>query len=143
MQTQELHERRRKKFVFLRPLKSVKPIIFDMMLISGKVTDHGWQFQFCLNIYLFSFTYKLFFVGQGCFCLNKSGQCSKSIFSGTVRAFDLIPRLKARPNCWLFALFAQYALLHAKTCPELNLHKMRTPHSPEQFSNNPQMIWNQ
>ena len=106
MQTQELHERRRKNCVFLWPLKSIKPIIFNMMLISEKVTDHGWQFQFSLHIYLLSFTYKLFFVGQGCFCLNKSGECSKSIFSGTVRPFDLIPRLKARPKCWLFALFA-------------------------------------
>ena len=140
MQTQELHERRRKNCVFLWPLKSIKPIVFNMMLISENGTDHGWQFQFNLNIYLFSFTYKLFFVGRGCFCLNKSGQCSKSIFSGTVRAFDLIPRLKARPKCWLFA---QYALLHTKICLELNLHKMRTTHSPEQFSNNPQKIWNQ
>ena len=31
--------------------------------------------------------------------MNKSGQCSKSIFSYTVRGFDPIPRLRARPKC--------------------------------------------
>ena len=38
-------------------------------------------------------------VGQGSLCLNKSGQCSKSIFSYTVRGFHPIPRLRARPKC--------------------------------------------
>ena len=31
--------------------------------------------------------------------MNKSGQRSKSIFSYTVRDFDPIPRLRARPKC--------------------------------------------
>ena len=33
---------------------------------------------------------------QGFLSLNQSGKCLKSIFS--VRAFDLIPRLRARPK---------------------------------------------
>ena len=40
-----------------------------------------------------------YLVGQGSLYLNKSGQCSKSIFSYTVRGFDPIPRLRARPKC--------------------------------------------
>ena len=35
--------------------------------------------------------------------MNKSGPCSKSIFSETVKAFDLNPRLRARPKCWLYS----------------------------------------
>ena len=40
-----------------------------------------------------------YLAGHGSLCLNKSGQCSKSIFSYTVRGFDPIPRLRARPKC--------------------------------------------
>ena len=51
----------------------------------------------CLGLILVGQDFYL--VGQGSLCLNKSGQCSKSIFSYTVRGFDPIPRLRARPKC--------------------------------------------
>ena len=52
------------------------------------------------KIFLATFVGPHFFlVGQCYLCLNKSGQCSKSIFSYTLRGFDPIPRLKGRPKC--------------------------------------------
>ena len=40
-----------------------------------------------------------FLVGQVSFCLSKRSHCSKSIFSYTIRGFDPIPRVRARPKC--------------------------------------------
>ena len=46
---------------------------------------------------LISFILMRFFLfGQGSLCLNKSGQDSKS---DTIRGFDPIPSLRARPKC--------------------------------------------
>ena len=44
------------------------------------------------------FEHIMFLVGQSSLFLNKSGQSLKSIFSQAVRAFDLVPRLRARPK---------------------------------------------
>ena len=90
-------EKKMKNRLFFKRIKQIQILFFFFKPTKIYGFYSILKKKNCLGLILVGQDFYL--VGQGSLCLNKSGQCSKSIFSYTVRGFDPIPRLRARPKC--------------------------------------------